>query len=59
MSLLFVGYDIEKINWKFAREMLKEDGEEVDNKDDIKIIYKSIFAIADSAITILDGKKHY
>lgn len=57
MSLLFVGYDFEKMNWKPIKQMFRNDGEEIDDKDDIRIIDKGVFAIADSAITTSGGTK--
>jgi len=57
LSLLFVGYDFEKMNWKTIKQMFGNEGEEINDKDDIRIIDKGIFAIADSAITTLGGTK--
>ena len=57
MSLLFVGYDLEKMNWKSIRAMSKKKGEEVDEADDFSIVDKGIFSIADSAITSSAGTK--
>lgn len=57
MSLLFVGYDFEKINWKEIKKIGKKEAEEVDEKDDISLHYKGIFSIADSAITSSGGSK--
>ena len=57
MSLLFIGYDFEKMNWKPIKQMFRNEGEEINDKDDIRIIDKGIFAIADSAITTSGGTK--
>jgi len=57
MSLLFVGYDFEKVNFKEIKQMFKKDGEEVEEKDDFYIADKGVFTIADSAITTSDGTK--
>lgn len=57
MSLLFVGYDFEKINWNSIKQMFKKEGEEVEEKDDFQIVDKGIFSIADSAITSSAGTK--
>ncbi|MGM0519828.1 MAG: hypothetical protein ACQERD_09330 [Campylobacterota bacterium] len=57
MSLLFVGYDFEKINWKEIKKIGKKEGKEVDEKEDISLHDKGIFSIADSAITSFGGAK--
>lgn len=57
MSLLFICYDFEKMNWKPIKQMFRNEGEEINDKDDIRIIDKGIFAIADSAITTSGGTK--
>jgi len=57
MSLLFVGYDFEKVNFKEIKQMYKKEGEEVDDSDDFHIADKGIFSIADSAITSAGGTK--
>lgn len=57
MSLLFIGYDFEKMNWKSIKQMSKKEWEKTDDKNDFRIIDKGIFAIADSAITTSGGTK--
>ncbi len=57
MSLLFVRYDFEKINFKEIKQMFKKEGEEIDDSDDFHISDNGIFAIADSTITSSGGTK--
>lgn len=57
MSLLFVGYDFEKMNWKSIKQMIKDESDNDTEEDDFRIIDNGIFAIADSAITTLGGSK--